>query len=315
MEVVPLPFEPAAAPRRPRLWAVAGGKGGVGKSVVAANLGVALASHGLRVTLVDLDLGGANLHTMLGVVDPGRGVSGLVAGRARSLAELAVPTPVRGLELVGGAHPLPDLANPKHAHKEKILRHLALLEADHVVVDLGAGASSTVLDFFLPADVALVVVAPEAIAVENAHAFLRAAFFRLARRAAAGERARLLVEQAVREGGDRSPRELLAAVDRLDWELGLALRQRVEGFRPAILVNRLERPEQGRLSEDIAAACRAVFGCGFACAGALPLDPAVPRSVEMRRPVLDAFPDSPFAVALGDLARRLLAGAGEGGRP
>src|SRR5512136_1558160 len=58
---------PVAAPRtRRQIWSVGGGKGGIGKSLIAASLGWQLARMGRRVVLVDADLGGANLHTCLG---------------------------------------------------------------------------------------------------------------------------------------------------------------------------------------------------------------------------------------------------------
>ncbi|HLL23388.1 MAG TPA: P-loop NTPase, partial [Kofleriaceae bacterium] len=63
---------------RPRIIAIAGGKGGVGKSTVAVNLATAIARRGQRVVLVDGDLGAANLHTMLGIVHPTVGVAQLI---------------------------------------------------------------------------------------------------------------------------------------------------------------------------------------------------------------------------------------------
>ena len=56
--------------RAPRIWAVGGGKGGVGKTVVASSLAVALARSGVRCVAVDADFGAANLHTLLGVPEP-----------------------------------------------------------------------------------------------------------------------------------------------------------------------------------------------------------------------------------------------------
>ena len=55
----------SAIPSGPRIWAIGGGKGGVGKSVVTTNLAVSIARTGARVAVVDADLGGANLHTMV----------------------------------------------------------------------------------------------------------------------------------------------------------------------------------------------------------------------------------------------------------
>ena len=63
-------------PVRRQIWSIGGGKGGIGKSLLAASLGWQLARLGKRVVLVDADLGGANLHTCLGLPGPSRGRAG-----------------------------------------------------------------------------------------------------------------------------------------------------------------------------------------------------------------------------------------------
>ena len=63
----------------PRLLAVGGGKGGVGKTFVTANLATSLARLGQRVVVVDMDLEGANLHTCLGVPSPQRSLADFVS--------------------------------------------------------------------------------------------------------------------------------------------------------------------------------------------------------------------------------------------
>ena len=76
------------------IWAIGGGKGGVGKSFVAGNLGILLAQRGFRVILADLDLGGANLHTWLGVNTPEQGVSEFVDRQVEQIHELLIPTSI-----------------------------------------------------------------------------------------------------------------------------------------------------------------------------------------------------------------------------
>ncbi len=70
------------------IWAIAGGKGGVGKSLVASNLAVALAGHGMRCVLADADLGGANLHTIFGVPTPRRTLSHFLKGEVANLTDV-----------------------------------------------------------------------------------------------------------------------------------------------------------------------------------------------------------------------------------
>ena len=156
---------PRAAPkpktRARRIIAVGGGKGGIGKSLVSANLGIALAQAGSSVVLVDADLGGANLHSCLGVAQPQVSLSDFVDRRVAKLEDAAVATGIDRLRLISGARDVLDAANPRHAEKQKLLRHIRALDVDYVVVDLGAGTGFNVLDFFLLADTGIVVLLPE----------------------------------------------------------------------------------------------------------------------------------------------------------
>ena len=89
---------------RPQVWAIGGGKGGTGKSWVTASLGMHLAQTGYHVVLVDGDLGGANLHTFLGLAPPPISLSDIIKGGSTpSLEFAAVDTCVPRLRLVSGA--------------------------------------------------------------------------------------------------------------------------------------------------------------------------------------------------------------------
>ena len=96
----------------PRVVAIGGGKGGVGKSLVAANVGIFLATLGKRVILVDGSFGAPNLHIFAGVPRPSRSLSEALAAGGPPLAELAVATHVPGVKLIGGVYDPPWIANP-----------------------------------------------------------------------------------------------------------------------------------------------------------------------------------------------------------
>src|SRR5215471_12704007 len=102
---------------RPLVVAVGGGKGGIGKSVISANLAVALAKQGAQVVAVDADLGSANLHTLFGIDHPDASIQALIDGRVQRLDELAIGTDVPRLRLIAGSVAVPGAANLQHARK------------------------------------------------------------------------------------------------------------------------------------------------------------------------------------------------------
>jgi flagellar biosynthesis protein FlhG len=292
----------------PGIWAVGGGKGGVGKSVVTANLGVALARRGLRCVLVDADLGGANLHTLLGGHGRGPTLSDFLNGRVGSLAEVVQDTRIANLRLVSGARALLAIANPKHFQKQKLLRQLRRLDADVVLLDLAAGSTFNVLDFFLAADRGLLVTAPEPTAIENTYHFLKAAFYRSLQAAARSESVRPTLERVIDERtarGVRTPRELLEAVEMSDAEAGRALREAAARFAPLLVVNQVRTLEQRTLGRDVSAACRDYLDTRVDFLGALERDECVRDAVRRREPVLTLFPGCPFARDLEAVAGRL----------
>jgi flagellar biosynthesis protein FlhG len=302
--------------RRPRIWAVGGGKGGVGKSAITASLGVALARRNLRCVLVDADLGGANLHTMVGVPAPARSLSEIFTRDVANLEALRIPTDIPNLELISGAHALIDMANPKHLQKQKVIRQLFTLNADFVLLDLSAGSSFNVVDFFLAADEPITVVVPTPTSIENAYHFLKATFYRRLKGAIVRAGAAAIIDQAFEQQlarGIRSPRELVQHLRTLDASIGAAVAREMSELRPKLIVNQIRRNEELNLGEQIALACRDYFGVEMTFLGGVHNDDRVVSSIQMRKPVITAYPHSPFASAVEALAQQLIAPRPEGG--
>ena len=97
-------FQPVEKSKFKRtVYAVGGGKGGVGKTVLTASLGIGLASLGHQVVIVDADLGGANLHTCMGILEPEFTFYHFYTLQKDTLADILLDTPVENLKLISGA--------------------------------------------------------------------------------------------------------------------------------------------------------------------------------------------------------------------
>jgi flagellar biosynthesis protein FlhG len=294
--------------------AVGGGKGGIGKSLIAANMGVYLAQNGRRVVLVDADLGGANLHTCLGVKPPRTTLSDFVSRRVTDLREVVASTPVANLGLISGALDLLGAANPKYTQKLRILREVARLDVDTIIIDLGGGTGFNILDFFLIADHGVLTVVPEPTSIENAYRFIKAAYYRRLKTAEMSWNLRPLVEHAMSERGQqglRTPADLVGYVEERDPEGGARLREELERFPLKLVVNQTRAADEDKLGHAIADACRRYFGIQMSYLGAVPYDDAVWRSVRRRRPVLLEDPDAPASRSIV----RVVKGLGMGGTP
>jgi len=294
--------------RAPRIWAVGGGKGGVGKSVVSANLAAAMAAAGRRCVILDADLGGANLHTLLGVSRPRHSLSQLLTGDVSSLADLMVQTSVPGLWLVSGNQALLEMANPSHSQKEMLVAQIRSLDVDDVVLDLGAGSAFTVLDFFLLARRGLIVVTPEPTAIENAEHFIRAAFYRALREVARRPDVAAAIRRLRENGRARrlhSAGQLITLVRAIDPPAAKPLEDRARAFAPLLIVNQVQAPEHRAIGARIAASCRERLGAAVEFAGSIDADPNVAAAVARRQVAIQAFPLCRFSRSIEALVERL----------
>lgn len=285
-----------------------GGKGGVGKTFLCANLAVALAQRGHRVVAVDADLEGANLHTCLGVPTPPMSLADYVAQREEDLGKLVVDSPHERVELIAGTHSHLGAAQPSHLRRVRLVRGLRRLDADFVVLDLGAGTHSSVLDYFLVADEGVVVLAPEPTSVENAYGFLRAAFYRRLRLAMMGHDVRRLVDEAMdqrNERGIRTPLDLLREIETLDPGEGARFVETVRSFRPRIVVNEVRTAEDIKLGFAVSAVCRKYFGLQADYVGYVNHDEDARLSVLSRRPVVSLRTGSDASIYLQRIARKI----------
>jgi flagellar biosynthesis protein FlhG len=168
---------PLGKRRASRLIAVGAAGPGVGKSVVASNLAVALAGLGPQVVLVDLDLAAARQQALFGIKRAAPGVQAWLDRQIETLDSSLTSTGIRNLHLVTGATPAADRALAPE-QRLALVEQLERLDGDVIVVDVGAGNRDDLLDHFSVRALRVLVSGPEADAIETSFAFLKSATLR-----------------------------------------------------------------------------------------------------------------------------------------
>jgi flagellar biosynthesis protein FlhG len=155
-----------------RSVAVLSGKGGVGKSNLAVNLALALADLGLRVTLLDADLGLANIDVLFGVV-PKYNLGHVLRGE-KELSEILFKVGERATIIPGGAG-LRELADMDGQKQSWMINRLSILEktTDLLLLDTSAGLHRNVLEFAMSSDMTILMTTPEPTAIRDSYSVLK----------------------------------------------------------------------------------------------------------------------------------------------
>lgn len=233
--------------KTPVIWAVGGGKGGVGKSIISSLIGFWLSRIGKETILVDTDLGGANLHTLMGIKNPSKTLNDFLSKKAASLDEICINSEVNRLKLITGAGEILSLANPKFAQKIKIMKGILKLDAEHVILDLGAGSSYNTLDFFLMAEKKVAVVTPQPTSIQNAYSFIRSAVYRrLSQLTSRDPSISALIQTAMNPKNElqmRTIKELCQVIEDLEGpDAAKEIKKDLGKIRPVIITNMVKDP-------------------------------------------------------------------------
>lgn len=273
----------------PRLWAVGGGKGGVGKSIVSLNLAYWIAKMGHRVVLVDADLGGANLHTLLGIKFVHHTLADYLDRKISNLDKIAIDTTVPGLRLICGASDIVGLANPQYARKLKLMRALEELDVEHMILDLGAGTDFNTLDFFLLCTYKIAVIAPQPTALQNGYGFVKSALYRaINREFSRNTRLGPLIQRASdpnTEAPITTLDDLVKYFTEVDQSYADRLQEILDTFNLFIINNMIRRPKDRQSAEIIRTVCLKYLGLKrVTTLGSIPFDPQIDDCVNRMRP-------------------------------
>jgi flagellar biosynthesis protein FlhG len=289
-----------------RVISVGGGKGGVGKSIVAGNLAIAFAQTGARVVLVDADLGAANQHTMFGVDRATVGLADFLDRKVESLSQAASETKVENLRLVVGTGAVPNAANITHAQKQKLMRHIRAVDADIVVIDVGAGSSHNTVDFFDLGDARVLVVTAQLTSIQNAYGFLKAAVVRLLRNACENKDHIQILQNALGEKETERIDDILARVSHASADLETHLRTVLSGFDVRMVGNQVSESQDMGIFRGVGRMVRDFLGIPLPLAGFLAQTREIHDSVNRRTPFLLSPSIDENARAVRSIAQALM---------
>lgn len=283
---------------------IGSGKGGVGKSIIAANLSMLMAKRGKRVVLADLDVGGADAHILFGMLNPPRTLTDFIDRRVARLDEVLQPISAHPfLQLLPGTGDTLATANLPYAKKKRLIRHFAQLQADVIVVDIGAGTSYHALDFFLMADHYVTVATPDPTSVLDLYRFIKLAAIR---RVLSAFLSRDAVSEALSERDFSSIDEVIQAVGETDPNASEVASRTLQGFQPHLIVNRVSGKSRVNVLH-LKKLLQEYVGGDLTTLGEIPDDPAVTRAVRSFLPVVECEPTAPASLALNQAADALLA--------
>ena len=288
---------------------IASGKGGVGKSFIAANLAIALAKLGKQVIVADLDFGGSNLHTCLGIHNTNPGIGDFLRARYSKLKDLLVETENENLKFLAGDVRSPFLANMHHSQKMRLINNLRQLECEYLILDLGSGSTYNTLDYFGMTQLGMIITTAEHASTVNMLTFLKLFAFRVIERSMPKN---TFLDEKLRDSYNRTVmdevltvRGLLDEISTIDRNVAQKAEQSWIRYRPRIIFNKCNLPNELDLLGSLENTFNQILMLRSDFFGCLFTDPAVSKTFKERNTLNVAAPNSDILEDINLLADRV----------
>jgi flagellar biosynthesis protein FlhG len=310
----------------PTTIAILGAKGGVGTSLLSANLAIYLATIGKQVIAVDADPCGADLHAMIAMgppiapyvaPTPAFGAEGVFSRLGLALDHDSINVlpprdpidgPIAGLRLMHGGLSEPHRGSARRSSVRELEARLHKQQADFAIVDLGSAGSDAAIRFWCKASHRLVLTIPEPNALSGLYRLVRKAFAAVALDQMQDERQQSALHAAFAKAGYTPAPSDIAALVQLEWpELGHALEECMRTFDFPFIVNQARLRADLELGDQVTVAVRRRYGVHLRYLGYIEHDDAVRTCSRKRRPLLLESPGSRASRNIEKIARRLFA--------
>jgi flagellar biosynthesis protein FlhG len=288
---------------------VASGKGGVGKSLLSANLAIALGQAGKHVVLADLDLGASNLHLVIGQHITGSSIGTWLTDK-NDFNEIIQPTEYKNVNFIAGDTQIPGLTSLKAVQIHKLMNSLKEITADYLILDLGAGTHQIILDLFLLSPQGIIVTAPTVTATLNGYLFLKNAVFRLMyttyKHNTAGYKQ---IEQLCKDGASLQRLyipKLIETLENADPQNTDLFKKRMAQFRPRLVMNMIDDPKDADKAQRIRRSCNQYLGLEIEHLGIIYRDSLQDKALSSQLPIIVYKPQSILSQAIYRIAEKIL---------
>jgi flagellar biosynthesis protein FlhG len=288
---------------------IASGKGGVGKSFLTANLSIAIAKLGYSTAVVDLDLGGSNLYTYLGMPNKYPGIGDYLKGKKVRFRDLLVRTETSNLKYIPGDGRTPFMAGISYAQRQILLGELKRIPARYVLLDLGSGSTFNTLNFYGIAHKGIIVTTSEVPSIMNFLAFLRNFMFYIIVKAVSHNKEVLkILITAFRQPIKSKPlsvKSLLNKISDIDSNLAIKAHDLCRNYRPRIIVNMGDSFDELKVLRRIDDVLKTRLSIEADYFGFIYYDDVVRRSVQNSKILFSRYPECIASKSIKHVARRI----------
>lgn len=286
--------------------AVASGKGGVGKSFFSSNMSMSLKIAGNDTLLVDADLGGANLHDFVGLKVPGKGLYEFLKEKT-DLNSVIAKSPA-GVDFVGGSSDVLGMAHITNFEKLKVLNRLKKLDYKYIILDLGAGTSFNMIDFFNFADKKIMIINSEPTSLENSYGFLKVALYRKIELFLRKDTNFSDICNKLRSKSMNYPNidTILVAVDKIDASVTKEIKAIVDDYKVGTVLNLVRTRKELNVFYGFENVTKKYLGINIEKLGFMPYDINVSESIKLMQPYYINNVKSDVAKCLDDIRSHII---------
>ncbi len=281
---------------------IGSGKGGVGKSTILTNLAILLAKTGKTVCIADLDIGGPDVHTLYGIFDPKLTLTDFLSKKTNDINGIARTIDLHpGVSILPGTGDTLQTANMTYQEKQRLFSGLSKIDAEILLLDVGAGTSYHVLDFFMYSDIQICAALPEPAAIMDFYNFLQLATIR---KALSSFMSHSEVSNSLKRNKFSSLKEVLDLAEATEAGARIKAQEALKYFNPLLITNKISK--NSRLNQmKLQSMTSKYLGISLPNLGEIPDDSAVIEAAKNFMPICEYNPASQAARAFGQIAEKL----------